>query len=132
MSKLALITGCLGGIGRALVKAFDEAGYTVVGLDIPPSAPHGGDLPRHYYSVDLGQLCTDTAYRESAFRDLKACLDGQLDVLINNAAYQVVKPLAQLSLDDWQRTQNVNVAAPFLLTQGLLPELEALPASMGN
>jgi NAD(P)-dependent dehydrogenase (short-subunit alcohol dehydrogenase family) len=132
MSKLVLITGCLGGIGRALVKEFDEAGFTVVGLDVSPVAASGGTLPQHYFNVDLDQLCLNAAYRERTLNDVKTCLAGRLDALVNNAAHQVVKPIASLSVDDWIQTQNVNVMAPFLLTQALLPELTATQGNVIN
>lgn len=45
--------------------------------------------------------------------------------LINNAGMAMVKPLAELTLDDWQRTLAVNVTAPFLLTQRLVPLMTA-------
>ena len=132
MSRQALITGCLGGIGRALVQAFADAGYTVIGMDLADAATGHGPLPQHYISADLGKLCTDTAYRDSTLQAVKALLPGQLNVLINNAAWQVVKPIEQLSATDWLQTQNVNVMAPFLLTQALLPQLEAVQGSVIN
>lgn len=135
--RLALVTGCLGGIGRALVQEFTEAGYAVIGLDRAPNArpgaqPGGDALPRHYVSADLDQLCADPVYRGTILSQLKALAGGRLNVLINNAAWQVVKPFEDLTAADWAATQNVNVTAPFLLTQGLLPELEAARGSVVN
>ncbi|MBA3387471.1 MAG: SDR family NAD(P)-dependent oxidoreductase [Chthoniobacterales bacterium] len=46
-----------------------------------------------------------------------------LDVLINNGGIAVVKPLADISLGDWQRAIAINVTAPFLLTQKLAPAM---------
>ena len=74
MSRQALITGCLGGIGRALVQAFAEAGYTVIGMDLADAATGHGPLPQHYISADLGKLCTDTAYRDTTLQAVKALL----------------------------------------------------------
>jgi short-subunit dehydrogenase len=48
-----------------------------------------------------------------------------LDVLINNAGVAVVKPFADVSLDEWQRTLAINVTAPFILTQKLAPAMTA-------
>lgn len=124
-SPRVLVTGCLGGIGRALVQTFSDAGYIVIGIDLADTPPASGALPHHYLGADLNQFCTDAAYREDMLNQVTAMLPGQLHVLLNNAAWQVVKPLEQLSAADWMQTQNVNVMAPFLLTQGLLPSLEA-------
>jgi NAD(P)-dependent dehydrogenase (short-subunit alcohol dehydrogenase family) len=52
--------------------------------------------------------------------------------LINNAAVQILKPSGQLTLDDWQHTLNINLLAPFLLAQALLPELEKAKGSVIN
>ncbi len=41
--------------------------------------------------------------------------------MINNAGVAVVKPLDQITLQEWQTIFAVNVTAPFLLTQRLLP-----------
>lgn len=128
----ALITGSQGGIGRALVQAFSDAGYAVIGMDL---AEHAGDQApalSQYISADLYRLCTEADYRQATLASVHAACGPQLNVLINNAAWQVVKPTHALSLDDWLRTQHVNVTAPFLLSQALLPQLEAAQGSVIN
>jgi NAD(P)-dependent dehydrogenase (short-subunit alcohol dehydrogenase family) len=132
MTPIALITGCLGGIGRALVREFTDAGYTVVGMDRPDQPAGEGAVPAHYVGADLHRLCVDEAYRQDVLVALRQHMHGQLSVLINNAAWQVVKPLAQLTAADWVQTQNVNVMAPFLLVQAFLSELESGGGSVVN
>jgi NAD(P)-dependent dehydrogenase (short-subunit alcohol dehydrogenase family) len=48
-----------------------------------------------------------------------------VDVLINNAAYMALGPLAQLTLEEFRRFQAINVEAPFLLAQALAPAMQA-------
>jgi NAD(P)-dependent dehydrogenase (short-subunit alcohol dehydrogenase family) len=127
-----LITGCQGGIGRALVQAFAEAGHAVIGMDLAADAGDQASLLQTYLSVDLHRLCTDEGYRSTVLPALTQACGGQLNVLVNNAAWQVVKPTQALTLDDWNRTQTVNVTAPFLLTQSLLPALEAAQGCVIN
>jgi NAD(P)-dependent dehydrogenase (short-subunit alcohol dehydrogenase family) len=43
-----------------------------------------------------------------------------INALINNAGISVVKPVEELTYDDWQRVFAVNVTAPFMLTQALV------------
>jgi NAD(P)-dependent dehydrogenase (short-subunit alcohol dehydrogenase family) len=52
---------------------------------------------------------------------LGAIAGKPIKVLINNAGITIVKPLEQVTLADWEETFAVNVTAPFLLTQRLLP-----------
>lgn len=131
--RTALITGCLGGIGRALVQEFADAGHTVIGMDLADIASGPGPVPQHYLSADLNKLCLDASYRGATLQSIQALLpQAGLNVLINNAAWQVVKPVAQLSAEEWAQTQNVNVTAPFMLIQALLPALEAAKGSVIN
>ena len=48
----------------------------------------------------------------------------RVDALVNNAGIAVVKPVTEILLEDWNRTIAINVTAPFLLTQRLLPRME--------
>jgi len=130
--RLVLITGCLGGIGRALVEEFSASGYVVLGTDLPETAPVEGVVPDVYVSCDLARFCVEADYRVAVLAQIKGQAKGRLSTLVNNAAWQVVKPIEQLSADDWVKSQNVNVMAPFLLTQGLLAELEAEQGSVVN
>ena len=122
--KRCVITGAAGGIGRALVTVFCDAGYRVVALDCAPQPADLGGAS--YVRADLGRFARDEAYAQAALADIRASLGGQtLDALINNAAVQILGSAERLNRDDWHETLDVNVLAPFLLTQSLLPELEA-------
>ena len=126
--KTALITGALGGIGEALCLAFLQAGYAVIATDIRQPVVGSINL-----AVDLAQLVTDNAYRTERLSVIKGALvNGALDVLVNNAATQILAPIEQLTLANFQTSQNVNVTAPFLLTQALLLELERVKGSVIN
>ena len=57
---------------------------------------------------------------------------SELKVLVNNAAVQILGDSAELTVASWQRTLEVNVLAPFLLTQALLQHLEHAKGSVIN
>ncbi|CAG4884362.1 putative Protein FixR [Georgfuchsia toluolica] len=129
--RAAIITGSAGGIGAALCRAFAEAGYYVVGTD--QALPEEATASHAYVPVDLDQFCTDEKARVAAMARIRHALEARpLGVLINNAALQVVKPVERLTVEDWSRTLNINLVAPFLLTQAFLPELEAANGSVIN
>jgi NAD(P)-dependent dehydrogenase (short-subunit alcohol dehydrogenase family) len=119
-TPVALITGAAGGIGTALVSAFESAGWRVVSTDQRP-VPRDGHLV-----LDIG-ACTDPAQpgHQAAMAALRAATSGQLKALVANAAHQVVKPSEQLTAADWQQTLNVNLLSPFWLAMAFKAELAA-------
>jgi len=127
----AVITGADGGIGRALVHGFAKAGYAVIATDCVPRPD--GLACAHYVQADLAEILTDATRTQAFFGQIRDLLDERaLHVLINNAALQVLGGADSLTLEDWRRTLDVNLLAPFVLTQGLLPELEAAQGCVVN
>lgn len=49
---------------------------------------------------------------------------GPLDILINAAGIGIIKPLEQLSLEDYSKTLSINLVAPFLLMKTFLPPMK--------
>jgi len=130
-TKTAVITGALGGIGAALVEAFVSVGYKVVATD----HEEGIDLPEpvSYLSIDLERFVDDVEYAEIARSKTIALIGDQgLDVLINNAAIQILGGVDELSRDEWRRSLDVNLTAPFFLTQALLGSLGKVAGSVIN
>jgi NAD(P)-dependent dehydrogenase (short-subunit alcohol dehydrogenase family) len=131
MKNYALVTGAAGGIGQSLVQAFSQVGYQVIGLDcVPKPFSYGG---AHYLQMDLERLVQDEAYKAQGLAGIHERLgDAALAVLVNNAAVQVLGSVDSLTLADWRRTLDVNLLAPFVLTQGLLPQLQAAQGCVIN
>jgi len=122
-SRFALITGATGGIGRALVQVFHDAGYQVIAtgrMSQPVNLPCA-----HYVQADLGNIVEDEVYADKIIQSIRGIVKSKgLNVLINNAAIQILGGAETLTRQDWRQTIDVNLLAPFLLTQDLLPELE--------
>jgi NAD(P)-dependent dehydrogenase (short-subunit alcohol dehydrogenase family) len=129
--SFAVVTGAAGGIGQAMVQEFAANGYTVIGTDLVP-APES--LGAHYYlQADLARTVADEAYAEEVFNQIKTWLGGAgLAALINNAAVQILGGADSLTRNDWQQALNVNLVAPFIWTQALLPALERAKGSVVN
>lgn len=130
MGKIAIITGSSGGIGKALVNTYLEDNYTVIGLD-RASFINDAALPaaKNFIMLDADLLLfsKNLSYREGLLNKVKGCLPEKYDalVIINNAAEQILKPIADINWMDWEISLAVNSAAPFFLTQGLVKELSA-------
>lgn len=106
-----VITGPSSGIGAACVVAFREAGFHVIGVDVAEAS--GAD---DHHVVDLA---SERCGEEVA--DLVA--GGQIEVLVNNAAYVEYATALATDTPIWDRTLAVNLRAPFLVARSLYPGL---------
>ena len=126
--RTVLVTGAAGGIGGALVEAFGEAGWHVIATDRFPTGPGDGYIP-----ADLAEIAADGGALSDFADAVRQAMPGEgLDALVNNAALQVLGNLGAISLDDWERTMRINLTAPLLLSQALLPELRAARGTIVN
>jgi NAD(P)-dependent dehydrogenase (short-subunit alcohol dehydrogenase family) len=129
MQRTVMITGAAGGIGGALCYAFKQEGYVVIATDLEPAA---GPADR-FINADLNDICEHVEYRNAVVAQLGTAIGGdKLDVLVNNAAVQIVKPVTDINAEDWRKTLNVNVVAPFILIKGLLTYLSNANGSVVN
>ena len=123
-----LVTGAAGGIGKAICQVFLEKGYRVIGVDCRKTAK----LPYEVLHFDISRLSHNDAACESFCRRIEEFTESHLDVLVNNAAVQIVKPMQEISADDWDVTLATNLLAPFWLVQRFLPMLRAAKGNVVN
>ena len=124
----AVITGAAGGIGRALCDEFKSDGYRVIATDVAGSPGIECD---QFVQADLKEVCRNEACLKRFVQQLNLPPAG-LNVLVNNAAVQILNRTEMVSVQDWRDTLDVNVLAPFLLAQALLPYLEMAGGSVVN
>lgn len=128
--KNALITGAEGGIGRALCREYQKAGYRVIASD---RNPNNGVECDTFLQFDLSLFTRDNAYKEQTFQQIEEVCEGEgLSVLINNAAVQILNATENVTIDDWRTTLDTNLIAPFMLIQGLLKQLEQAKGNVLN
>ncbi len=124
--RIILVTGAGDGIGRAVARRLAVHGATVVLLDrairkleqvYDEIERAGGPQPAIYPMNLEGATPKDHA-------DLAHVLDkefGRLDGLLHNAAlFEGLTPIANYDIESWYRILQVNLSAPFLLTQAVL------------
>jgi NAD(P)-dependent dehydrogenase (short-subunit alcohol dehydrogenase family) len=112
--RVALVTGCTGGIGSVISSALAEAGAKVVGADMlddggafTKAVPNGS-----YQKLDV----TDEANWRAVVGKVEAD-HGRLDILVHVAGIVVVEKMANTTLEQWRKQMAVNVDGPFLGTK---------------
>lgn len=126
--KKVLITGVLGGIGKVMAQEFRKAGFYVYGIDRIPTFDEPCD---RYIEFDINQYIKNVEYRIH-FTEIFEKVIPHLDILINNAAVQLLDRMQDIRLEDWQETLNVNLTGPMLLSKMFLSRLEETNGSIIN
>jgi glucose 1-dehydrogenase len=118
-NRKVLITGAAGGIGRATVRLFAEKGWYVIGVD---RLPFGEGFPEGNLFIQADNADPQEILR--IYRETGAVTD-RLDVLVNNAAWQVAKPLIETSVEEWDGVMATNLRAAFLHARSAYPFFKA-------
>jgi len=108
MAKTVLITGAAGGIGRAAVALFAEKNWRVIAVD---RNPYPDSFPQN--SLFIQSDIAEPAAMDAIFRQVTVFTDG-LDALVNNAALQIVKPLLETTVAEWDAIMAANLRSVFL------------------
>ena len=114
--KTVVITGAARGIGRAVAEAYSRQGANVIIADIKEK--EGKETER--LLVEKGArarfLPCDISIPEEAIDLMFQAYQefGQIDILINNAGKSFLKPILNLSVDEWDQVMNVNLRGAFI------------------
>ncbi|MFA7472540.1 MAG: 3-hydroxybutyrate dehydrogenase [Spirosomataceae bacterium] len=126
MKKTAMITGSTSGIGLAIAKSFADRGYNLIfhGLE-----EEGATIAKEVATaaqVDYLHFTTDLRNADEVKAMAESCLGAfeNIDVLVNNAGIQFVRPVEDMPLEKWNELFAVHVNAAFVLVKALLPAMK--------
>lgn len=137
MPPAAIITGSAHGIGRGIARHLLDKGWKVFALDRDGAGLDALAREQGEASGRLHVMTADTGSEadiEHALRHIGSLVD-RLDGLVCNAGIMIRKPLATLSLAEWNRVLGVNLTGPFLLARAaasLLSRPAPGPPAPGN
>jgi gluconate 5-dehydrogenase len=125
--RVALVSGASSGLGRAIAETLAAAGAAVVlvarrraVLEEVATAVRVAGGRAAVVVADLADRATVAACAREG-----AAPFGAPDILVNAAGVNIRRPMLELTPDDWDLTMAVNLAAPFLLAQALVPAMLA-------
>jgi 3-hydroxybutyrate dehydrogenase len=106
--RVALVTGAASGIGRAIAERLAAEGMEVIAADLRP-VEDGPGIP----------IVCDLTTREGNRDAVAAATErfGRLDVIVANAGFQHVAPIAEFPEDRWDAIVALLLTSPFLLAR---------------
>ena len=125
--KIALVTGCKRGIGKAIALGLAEAGADIIGVSATLEADSDVEkavraLGRSFkgYAADFADRKSLYAFIEKVKKDFP-----RIDVLFNNAGTILRKPAAEHPDDMWDKVIETNLNAQFILAREIGKEMVA-------
>lgn len=123
--KAALITGAASGLGRATALAFAAAGADLWLVDVNAAGLEETVAMLADSGSAVGHEVVDLSDPEACMQAVVAAVArfGRLDALCNVAGLIYLANTPQMPLEQYRRTINVNLSAPFHLSQAAIPHL---------
>jgi 3-oxoacyl-[acyl-carrier protein] reductase len=133
-NRVALVTGASRGIGKSIALALANAGcHVAVNYHVQREAAEavcatirslvdktGGSIGRQAIAIQADvSVSTDV---ERLISQIERQL-GEVEILVNNAGIAQTKPIAEITLEDWERILRINLTSAFLVTQRVLPNM---------
>jgi len=121
--KTALITGATRGIGKAIADSFIEAGAKVIltgtkRSEIDQLNSENENNALQWIEADFSsQDGIATFIEELKFIE-------SVDICVNNAGINIIKPFTEYSTDEYQRLLSINLTSPFSIVQHLIPNMK--------
>jgi NAD(P)-dependent dehydrogenase (short-subunit alcohol dehydrogenase family) len=122
--QVALVIGGNRGLGLSMAKALAESGASIViaARDIKANEKAAEELRSEYKVTCIGHYC-DVTIEQSVRETVEKTISvfGKIDILINSAGINIRGPIEDLSLEDFNKVQQVNVTGTWLACREVIP-----------
>ena len=121
MNKNVLVTGGTRGIGEAISREFAKKGYDLI-INYVNSNDKAQNLKQELekeYNIKVLPIQTDISNEISIKNMVDTAINefGKIDVLVNNAGIVIDKEFEDKTVEEWKKTLDINLIAPFVLTK---------------
>jgi|TARA_B100001971_G_C18057424_1_gene466078 3-oxoacyl-[acyl-carrier protein] reductase len=123
LGKTALITGATRGIGKAIADAFMDCGADLMLTGTKPEEIEQMNAEEKNPKVQWLKADFSSPDEITSFIEQLKSTDA-IDICVNNAGINIIKPYEEYSADEYQRLMSINLTAPFSLTQQLIPGMK--------
>jgi len=110
--KGAVVTGAASGIGKAIARAFIEAGGSVLLCDVNAKALEAATYELGDRAIGRIMDVSDECQVDDAMREARGTF-GSLDIVVNCAGFGVIAPLTELTADKWKSVHAVTLDGVF-------------------
>lgn len=134
-APVVLITGAADGIGRGLAEAYARSGARLIlgDINIEKLESLASKLRGEGHELAATQCDITIAADNDCLVSNGVSTFGRIDIAICNAGISQIKPLLDLSYDDWSRMLKVNVIGTFLTLQAAANQMQKqVPSSAGR
>lgn len=132
--RVVVVTGAGSGIGRSCAIEFAKAGARVVVADINLQGAEETVKQIRESGGDSIAYRTDVSDPDSVMKlvDFTIKTWTKVDALVNNAAIQINKTVADITFEEWNQQMSVNVGGIFLCSKYFLPYLRLTQGNIVN
>ncbi len=127
--KVVVITGAARGIGRAYALGFGRDGWNVVLADLADASEAAAEVEAAGAGSALAvEVDVSDPVATEAMATASTERYGRIDALVNNAGYFTSirkKPMEELSVEEWDLCQAINVKGTWLCSKAVLPAMRA-------
>ncbi len=123
-NRVVFVTGAGRGVGRSIALKFAEEGARVAAIS-RTEAQLNAVAAEASACGRVHPIVADVSDADAVSRAVAETREklGPVDVLINNAAVYMAKPITETTLSEWENIFKINVSGPFMLTRLILPQM---------
>jgi meso-butanediol dehydrogenase/(S,S)-butanediol dehydrogenase/diacetyl reductase len=123
--KVVVVTGAGSGLGQATALAAMQAGAQVMAIDVSAAGLDATISRAGDSAASMHTLAIDLSRAENGAEAIAEAVShfGRIDLLCNIAGIARMHSIPDITPSDWQAVININLAAPFFLSQAALPHL---------